>query len=430
MKMIHHIFISVVSVVLILSAQPLLAQDDDWGDDWGEEEGKGLEWHGFIEGASGFRFQKDPALVGQSSTLNELRLRLETQYTKGTRNIQFKLDGYYDHVAKKLRGDIRDLSLSLPLNGKIDTKIGRQVLTWGTGDFLFINDQFSKNWKAFFSGKDDEYLKQASNSIKVSYYPKDSIVDFVWTPIFKPDNYINGDVFSFFSPQAEMNVAPVFKVIRPDHGITKGELSSRIKIQKGSTEYALYGYLGYTGTPIASTLLGAPTFAKSQTFGGSVIKPLGKGLMKAEFGYQTNQGNENNLFLKKQIKFLAGYEQEVARNLTMSGQYYLEHTPNQNNLVQDMINFGIDDEFAQDEFRHVVTLRTTYMANQNNTNSSLFIFYSPSDKDGYVRPKVSHRLSDNLSLTIGANVFFGERKHTFFGQFKKANNGYLSLIHI
>lgn len=416
-------------VVLALTATaPLFAQDeDDWDDDWGEEEKTGLEWHGFIEGAAGLRLQNDPALDDKEATLGDFRLRFETSYGLGKASLSMKADGWYDGVTRDVRANIRDLTLSLPISNSIDIKAGRQVLTWGTGDYLFINDQFRKNWQAFFSGQADEYLKGASNSIKASWYKADMSLSVVWTPIFAADTYINGERFSFFSPQIGQNIAPSFEAMEPDKGVLNVELAARFQITKGGVEYAMYGYRGYSGTPVAVSPLGSPTFAKTQVLGASIIRPLGKGLFNAELGYQNTLKSENTTFFDKQLKFLVGYEQELIKNLTVSGQYYLEYIPDYDNTIAVMINGGISGNFAPNRARHILTLRSTLRSNQDNTLWSLFAFYSPSDKDGYLRPTISHRLNDNWGFTVGANIFLGSSDHSFFGQFQKSTNAYARL---
>ena len=42
------------------------------------------------------------------------------------------------------RLSVREAYLKFGLWGKADVKVGRQVVTWGTGDLLFINDVFPR----------------------------------------------------------------------------------------------------------------------------------------------------------------------------------------------------------------------------------------------------------------------------------------------
>jgi len=62
-----------------------------------------------------------------------------------------------------------------------------------------------------------------------------------------------------------------------------------------------------------------------------------------------------------------------------------------------------------------------------NLTLSFFAYYSPSDRDAYLRPKVTFKASDSLRWELGGNVFIGRDDHTFFGQFEGSNNIYLAV---
>jgi hypothetical protein len=79
---------------------------------------------------------------------------------------------------------------------------------------------------------------------------------------------------------------------------------------------------------------------------------------------------------------------------------------------------------ARDEDRHLVTVRLTKLLMNQNLRCSLFTYYSPSDKDVYMRPNMNYKASDNVALEVGANIFFGDDTHTFFGQFENNSNIY------
>ena len=44
-----------------------------------------------------------------------------------------------------------------------------------------------------------------------------------------------------------------------------------------------------------------------------------------------------------------------------------------------------------------------------------------------VNPQVSYKITDRLSVALGANVFFGKEESTQFGQLEKDDNLYLRL---
>jgi hypothetical protein len=79
---------------------------------------------------------------------------------------------------------------------------------------------------------------------------------------------------------------------------------------------------------------------------------------------------------------------------------------------------------ARDENRQLTTLRLTKQAMNQNLTLSLFVYYSYTDDDAYLRPIVKYKLTDSWLLTCGGNVFLGEHDYTFFGQFENNNNVY------
>ena len=108
-------------------------------------------------------------------------------------------DALYDDYESEIEADIRELSIQGSPGSAVDLKVGRQVLTWGTGDLVFLNDLFPKSWVSFFSGRDDEYLKGPSDAARLTWYSDKINIDAVWTPRFEPDDYLTGARFSFFS---------------------------------------------------------------------------------------------------------------------------------------------------------------------------------------------------------------------------------------
>jgi hypothetical protein len=62
-----------------------------------------------------------------------------------------------------------------------------------------------------------------------------------------------------------------------------------------------------------------------------------------------------------------------------------------------------------------------------NLELSLSGYWSPSDRDAYLRPKILYKWTDNINQEVGANIFLGERDDTMFGQYKADTNIYMAL---
>ncbi len=399
---------------------------DDWGDPW-EEEAGAVVITGFAELAAGARIGS-PGPVDRRSTLGELRLRGEADWTGSWlgRSLVAKAVGdlWYDTVTDDAEIEVRDLTVAFSPTSDIDVTLGRQVLTWGTGDLLFLNDLFPKDFVSFFAGRDDEYLKAPSDTLRVGFYGGAANVEVAWTPRFQPDEYLTGERFSFFSPQAGAIVAP-----DPPIGAREPrsyELALRVYRTIRGVEYAGYGYHGYFKQPTALDAGGRLTFAPLTSLGASVRLPLWSGLFNAEFAWYESRDDadgDDPAVPNSQLRFLAGFERELVANFTAGFQYYLEHTRDHDALLDN----SPAPEFEPEEYRHVLTNRLSYRLNQDRWTLSLFTFFSPSDADFYLRPSVSFRQSDAWQFTAGGNWFGGRDDYTFFGQLEDNTNLYVRV---
>jgi hypothetical protein len=395
--------------------------DDDWDDPWATRAG-GLAWSGFAEGGLGARSAQIDHL--DRLTLGELRLRAETRYDHGSFLIDFKGDLLWDHVTEDLDAQIRELAVAFTPAARIDIKLGRQVLTWGTGDLLFLNDLFPKDFISFFAGRDEDYLKSPSDTARILVFTAPVNIDFAWTPRFQPDDYLYGERFAFWNPAAGEATAPAEPRKADVPG--GGELALRLFRTVKATEYALYSYRGRWKQPLGVDTSGAPFFPRLRSFGASTRTPLHKGLFNAEAAWYDSRGSSRGANLRvphSELRLLVGYEQELVRNLTMGTQLYAERTHDHGRLVAD----SPDPERERDEWRTVATLRLTHRALQDTLTSSLFVFVSPSDEDFYLRPTIAWRRDDRWLFSAGLNVFGGRHEHTFFGQLEDNSNGWLRL---
>ena len=414
-------------LLVLLLPVTLHAQDDLWGDDDWEEESSGMQWSGFVEAGLGTRLSSDE-LIDANNTLEDLRVRLETEWQAGDVTLTFKADAGYDGIEDDFFGDVRDLTAAFTLGENTDFRIGRQVQTWGTGDLVFLNDLFPKDYVSFFAGRDDEYLKAPGNAVRVTRYTSAWNIDAVWTPVFEPDVYLTGERFSFFSPLAGGNVAPMppLSATEPEESFSNGEFALRLFRTVEGREYALYAYHGFSKQPSALTNDLQATFAPLTSFGASLRRPLGPGLFNAEASYYLSRDDRDGtdpLLPNDQLRFLAGYEWEAKPNFTIGLQYYLEWTQDHADLLAN----SPAPDFEPEEFRHLLTNRLTYRMARDRHTFSLFTFFSPSDPDFYRRPAYTYRRVDHWAITAGGHLFGGDEPQTFFNQLRDASNVYVRI---
>ncbi|CAH1188975.1 conserved hypothetical protein [Candidatus Nitrotoga sp. BS] len=387
---------------------------------------------GFWEARGGTRVVNDAHERGTSIAESRLQLELD----KNFRAVSFNLttDLIYDNVANDHRIDLntgrgwidlRSANLTISPTGFMDIKAGRQILTWGTGDLLFINDLFPKDWNAFFIGRDVEYLKAPSDTFKTSLFSDLANLDIAYTPEFDADRFIDGRRISFFVPQ--LGAIAGRNAITNSNRPNDGELALRLYRNIGAYEAAVYFYDGHWKSPGGfDSVNSLALFPKLRVTGSSIRGPLANGIGNIEVGYYDSRddNNGNNPFVNNsEFRVLAGYEQEIVKNLTLGVQYYLEHLVDHNNYLRTL-PVGSP---ARDENRHLLTTRLTLLTHSQNVTWSVFSYYSPSDADFYIRPKVNYRINDHWISELGGNLFGGKNVHTFFGQFRDNSNIYLAL---
>jgi len=357
----------------------------------------------------------------------ELRLQLEADKAWDGLVLKYRGDFIGDGVLEEGDFDLRELSLTFSPASFVDVRVGRQVLTWGTGDLLFVNDLFPKDWQAFLSGRDVEYLKAPSDAIRTTWFTDWVNIDFVYTPQFDHDRFITGERMSFYNSLYGRTVGADREVNfnAPSTWFEDDEYALRLYRMVGSAELAFYAYSGYWKSPGGQRFPPMQaTFPKLSVYGASLRGNFLNGIGNVELAYydsRQDRGGDNPFVNNSEFRLLLGYERELAKELTGSVQYYLEHMMDYGAYRNSLIPLIMD---ARDQDRHLFTVRLTKLLMRQDLTLSLFAFFSPSDVDTYLRPQVSYKVNDQWTVECGGNVFFGEKPSTFFGQFEDNTNVY------
>jgi hypothetical protein len=385
-----------------------------------------IEIHGFYEMRAGYRLRKDKYEKDMSIMENRLQLDLFSYPDWG--DIKFKGDIYGDLVEEQGKFDMREANVFLRPLDFMDVKVGRQILTWGTGDLVFINDLFPKDWQSFFIGRDTEYLKAPSDALKVSLFSDLANLDIAYTPQFDPDRFINGSRISYWNSNLGWLAGKdaIVHTNKPNSWFRDYEIAARLYKNIKNYEFALYGYRGYWKSPAGQDpTMSQAIFPDLNVYGASVRGAIGKGIGNIEIGYYESADDlsgKNNFIDNSQMRYLVGYTQEIAKDFTAGLQYYIEQMLDYSRYKNNFVSGP-----AKDRDRHLLTLRLTKLLMNQNLQCSLFTYYSPTDKDAYMRPNINYKVDDNVALEIGGNIFFGDYPSTFFGQFQNNTNIYVGV---
>lgn len=394
--------------------------------------------HGFTEALYGPRFGSSDVKHRQF-TAAEARVQLKTNYyfedesilTDWQTSLSAKCDLYVDmYFGGKVITDLRELNAAFTPAEIVDVKAGRQTLTWGTGDYLFLNDLFPKDYVSFFIGRDDEYLKEPSDALRVTAFPEIANFDFVWIPFFEPNTVADGDRISYFDTfrgaitgrQGERHF------VEPSKTAKNFVYAGRIYRNFVSYEAAFYYYRGFDPSPRSyKNEAGRQLYyERMDSYGGSLRGPFLGGIANVEMAYHYSPEDRDGKIRTIQnsmMKYLAGYEKDMGNDLRIGFQYYLEQTLDYGNYKSALL----PADYRWDQFRHLITNRITKMFANQTVKVTVFTFFSPSDLDVYVRPVLSWDATDSWNLSVGANLIWGRDSWTEFTSLEKNKNVYVRL---
>ena len=437
------ISLSVVSAVLTV-AMPAAAQ---------------LELHGFVEAAGSVRLQDpgDPPAYWNPDALPPL-WNTPQDFALLESRLQLRGDLYGDsgaaHFALDFLGDqVRDGGVEVivreawakfsTMGNHLEVRAGRQPTTWGTGDLLFINDMFPKDWVAFFSGREEQYLKNPVDAVRFGIFGLPVNVDVVYVPQFTPDTIPLGERLVFWVPG-------LVGIESPASELGNGELAIRLNRYFGAWNWSAYGYVGRWKQPIGATpdLSTTPDisglsgfyYPELNVWGASTRGGLFGGVAWLEGGYYDSREDRSgdNVFVpNSEIRSMAGYERQWFTDFTGGLQFYAESMFDYDTAIDTRAAFidqavagGADREtvedqfFLKDELRTLVTLNLRKQWLYQTLTTSAFVYYSPSDVDSYTRLVISYSLNDEVTLTLGANLFTADDPRTLFGMNDQNDNIY------
>lgn len=307
-----------------------------------------------------------------------------------------------------------------------NARLGRQVITWGVGDLLFINDTFPKDWVAFFTGQPLQYLKLGSDALKLDAYPGAASLELVVAG-FRPDTIPTARRFIFADP---LPAGLSRRTVEPGDSPSELEVSGRVSrvFNYGGDNWEATGYLSRTHYRSPAWRIGASEIAGSyprlNTAGASLTGPLGKGVLSLEAGYYDSpedRSGRDTAVENSQFRALTGYSRQLWEEATLGLQLYGEWMRDYG-AYRETLPAGFP---AKERLREVATLRFTQLFAYQTVTFNLFAFLGWSDQDYYVIPSLRYAFSDNLWAETGFNFFGGSRAGSF-GAMRDNRNVYVT----
>jgi hypothetical protein len=344
--------------------------------------GAGLPVEGYIEQAYGVRYDEEGP-IDKSNVLDETRLMLEHRwYGRGGEVATVKaLAKHEDEDNSDI--EVREASIFLPLGTAYELNVGRQVLSWGPARYEFVNDRFTKDYRSFFLGRDMEYLKAPNDALKLSRYGDWFNLDLVLMPDFDGARLPQGRNIPGYHPGEQELVAgdSMPGLTTPKKSLDNGEVQLRLHRMIGRWEAALYGYRGFTSTPVAYSSADTSSYhPELAAVGFSLRGPLMGTVVWLEGGYEDirddGAGIDRNLPTDQYI-FLTGFEYQTSPTVTymMQGSMYV-----QDDASERRAKFDSDDpESERESYRLQLATNRTYFEERLTLEARGFVGFTEED---------------------------------------------------
>jgi hypothetical protein len=353
----------------------------------------------------------------------EERAQLKFDASGGAWRLLAKGDFSYDHLGRQDQSELREGYADYTA-GNWDMRVGRQVITWGLGDLVFVNDVFPKDHEALFAGRPLEYLKRGVDAVKLGAYPEFANFELVLSPEFRESRIPDANRFHLYDP---MPAVTNRETIKPG----QGDVGLRIYRDVAGYDAALYLYRGFQRTPsMRPDSMTAPAkisyfYPQLSVYGASVSGRAGEGVLSLEAAYyDSRQDRSGNDFAvpNSQTRLLAGYQIQPAEDLSLGFQYYAEAMHDYGAYLATLpAGFPVEKRWS-----HTVTARLTQFFRHQTLRLSAYASYNASTGEHFVNPELRYSFTDKIWGAVGAN-FFGGKPWGQFGQLSRDDNVYLQV---
>jgi len=353
----------------------------------------------------------------------EERVQIKLDASGGAWRLLAKGDLAIDHLGRQDQSELREGYVDYTA-GNWDLRVGRQVVTWGLGDLVFVNDVFPKDHEALFAGRPLEYLKRGVDAVKLGAYPEFANFELVLSPGFRESRIPDARRFHLYDPMPAVSKR---ETIKPG----QGDVGLRIYRDVAGYDAALYLYRGFQRTPsMRPDSMTAPTkistfYPQLSVYGASVSGRAGEGVLSLEAAYyDSRQDRSGNDFAvpNSQTRLLAGYQIQPAEDLSLGFQYYAEAMNDYGAYLAALpAGFPVEKRWS-----HTVTARLTQFFRHQTLRLSAYASYNASTGDHFVNPELRYSFTDKVWGAVGANIF-GGKPWGQFGQLSRDDNVYLQV---
>ncbi len=363
----------------------------------------------------------------------------------GLPQVRSTADLYNKEIIDPYNLEIRELYVQLSefLSPKLDVKIGRQRIAWGTADKLNPTDNLNPyDWEDVL----DFGRHRGSDAISLDYYFNSKFsLQGVYVPFFQPANLPVGIFADALAPEIELPPPLVLQgfedeIIMPKYSLAESATTGlKFKGFAAGLDFSFSYVWGRDGLPIVTYNTFIPvdslggininselSFYRTHIFGADMAGSIGGVGVWAEVGaflpenevVMTNDFSAffppemdplsgDTVVLKKEIytKFVIGADYNFANGAYINFQY-LHGFVNERgrDALNDYFFLRLEKRYFEDKLK-IAPLSGGFIVSDWNDigNNRTFIYI----------PELSYMATDNAEITVAAALFDGKGDNVF-----------------
>ena len=386
-----------------------------------------IDINGYIRNETGVLLDEDTEFGLMKNTLN-----LDLTYRNDDDTLGAKATPFiYYYGEDDYRMDLREIYVDIYLD-TIDIRVGKQQIMWGKADGVFITDVVSPKNLTEFLLPDFNEIRMGVNSLKLDYSSDNSTFELVWIPMFTPTKIPASDSIWGVKMDIPKGVTIDKSKMKIDPSLENSEIFFKYSLLASAIDLeVMAGYMWdddptlhlnkamVDGHPQMSIV---PEYHRLGVMGGSFSKDIaGMFVLRGEIAYYydkyfllntPDKVTGENTTQRDYIHYVVGIDATPFWDIYMSTQF----------IQRAILNYT--DDIQNEDFDNTMTflMRKTFL--RETLDVELFAYYSITDGDALIKPKIAYKYTDELELSVGAYIFVGD-SDGMFGQFEDNNMVYI-----
>jgi hypothetical protein len=314
--------------------------------------------------------------------------------------------------------------------GNLDLRAGKQQIVWGESLGLFFADVVNAKDLREYILPDFEWIRIPQWGLDAEWSQEDFHAELVWLPILQFNRLApSGAEFEFPYPVPAGVPFTSMDPSTPPSSFNNGEAGGRLSYLVDGWDLSGFYFYTWDKSPIPYRRIvgGAyqfhPEYERAHLMGLTVSKDVQDVVLRGEMVYNPNQSlatfdtrDEDGILEKSVVDYVLGAGYTWFDRLQTNLQWMQRVIPNHRDLMEE------------DAVRSHVSLWAKMDFLDGKLEPECLVLTGATEVDLLYQPKVTYNATDNLELTVGADVFQG-RQAGLLGRFDDKSRVYTEVTY-